>query len=69
MKKYWLVISIIMAVSPIHAQIYKWVDSDGNVNFSDKPHPGAEEIPLPKVQTYSSPQIPVKETQDEALAE
>ncbi|MCX7117539.1 MAG: DUF4124 domain-containing protein [Legionellales bacterium] len=35
--------------------IYKWTDSNGSVHFSDKPYPGAEEIKLPVVQSYSSP--------------
>ncbi len=32
--------------------IYQWVDENGNTVISDKPHPGALEIPLPKPQTY-----------------
>lgn len=28
------------------AQVYKWVDEDGVVHFSDQPRPGAEEIEL-----------------------
>ena len=38
--------------------IYKWTDSSGSVHFSDKPHPGAEEITLPKTPTYSEPTLP-----------
>jgi hypothetical protein len=44
------------------AQIYKWTDSNGDVHFSDKPHPGAEQIQLPNSQTYSPPlkaEVPV----------
>ncbi|MBT1445261.1 DUF4124 domain-containing protein [Shewanella sp. JM162201] len=29
-----------------HATVYKWVDKDGNVHFSDKPHPNAEVVEL-----------------------
>ena len=62
MRKYCFVFWFIMAILPVQAaqtpQIYKWTDSNGNVTFSDKPHEGAEEIVLPKVQTYSSPKIP-----------
>ncbi|AHE67160.1 DUF4124 domain-containing protein [Legionella oakridgensis] len=50
-----LLFCFVMAISPLHAQIYKWTDSNGNVYFSDKPHPGAEKIELPEVQTFSSP--------------
>ena len=51
-----------VAVSPIQAEIYKWTDSNGNVYFSDKPQPGAEEIVLPKVQTYSTPKQVIEPT-------
>ena len=36
------------------AATYRWVDDDGVVHFSDKPHEGAEEIALTKAQGYSS---------------
>jgi hypothetical protein len=38
-----------------NAQVYKIVDKNGNVIFSDKPAPGAKEIYVPPVQTYSVP--------------
>lgn len=63
MKKYCLGLWIIIAMSPLLAQssqIYKWTDSSGSVHFSDKPHPGAEEIELPAVQTYSAPKMPAQ---------
>lgn len=48
--------------------IYKWTDSNGDTHFSDKPHDGAEEITLPKVQTYSTPKIPpIEETPSEPV--
>jgi hypothetical protein len=39
-------------------QVFKWTDGSGNVHFTDKPHPGAEEIPLPSAQPSSSAQPP-----------
>jgi glutaredoxin len=41
------------------AQIYKWVDEDGNVHFSSSPPPnGTAETVKPRVtNTYSSPDI------------
>ncbi|CAN5670453.1 DUF4124 domain-containing protein [soil metagenome] len=44
-----------------HAAVYKWTDAEGNVQFSDKPHPGAEEIKELKPQTYEA--APVKESE------
>ena len=34
-----------------HAKIYKWVDQEGNVKFSDKPHPSQRK----KTQTNKKP--------------
>ena len=37
--------------------LYKWVDAQGNVHYSDKPHPGATKVHLPHSQTYAAPVI------------
>ena len=67
MKSYWLLLGVFIATSSAYAQIYKWTDSTGDVHFSDKPHPGAEEIELPKVQTYSTPQESMAEKTPESI--
>jgi hypothetical protein len=36
--------------------MYKWVDAQGNVHYSDKPAPGATKIDVPKVSTFTPPQ-------------
>ena len=73
MRKYCLLFGMVLAISSLQAdqspQIYKWTDSNGNVNFSDKPHAGAEEIALPKVQTYSTPKISVPEPSSEPVTD
>jgi uncharacterized protein DUF4124 len=39
--------------------IYKWVDPEGRVFYSDKPHAGAQELDLPPINIYSPfPQPP-----------
>ncbi len=38
----------LLAASASPAQVYRWVDEDGVVHYSDTPHPGAEEIRLPE---------------------
>lgn len=61
MKKYCLVIWIILVATSIYAgtsQIYKWTDDNGNVHFSDKTQPGAVVVELPKAQTFSPPTSP-----------
>ncbi|HVA56163.1 MAG TPA: DUF4124 domain-containing protein [Gammaproteobacteria bacterium] len=35
--------------------VYKWVDNQGNVHYTDHPRPGAEKVQLPKTQTYQPP--------------
>ena len=35
-------------------QVYRWVDKDGTVHYSDVPHPEAEELELPEPQTFDS---------------
>ena len=43
---------ILLFTGVVFAQAYKWVDEDGVVHYSDRPHPGAEIIELPR---YSPP--------------
>src|SRR3984957_17565501 len=35
--------------------VYKWVDENGVVHYSDQPHENAEKVELKAPQTYSSP--------------
>lgn len=37
--------------------LYKWVDAQGNVHYSDKPQPGATKLRLPKPTTYAAPDV------------
>jgi hypothetical protein len=36
------------------ATVYKWVDENGVVHYSDQPHPNAEKVHVQAVQTYKS---------------
>lgn len=38
---------------PVHAEIYRWVDDNGNVVFTDEPKPGSEKVELPPTTTYT----------------
>ncbi|MBI5461979.1 MAG: DUF4124 domain-containing protein [Gammaproteobacteria bacterium] len=42
----------------VSAGVYKWVDADGTVHFSDVPQDGAEEVHVPPPQTYTPAQLP-----------
>ncbi|MBI5039985.1 MAG: DUF4124 domain-containing protein [Gammaproteobacteria bacterium] len=42
----------------VSAGVYKWVDADGTVHFSDVPQDGAEKVHVPPPQTYTPAQLP-----------
>ncbi|MFQ5635265.1 MAG: DUF4124 domain-containing protein [Gammaproteobacteria bacterium] len=37
------------------AEVYRWVDDEGQPHYSDRPREGAEIIVIPDAQTYSAP--------------
>jgi hypothetical protein len=39
----------------VAATVYKWVDENGVVHYSDQPHENAQKVELKAPQTYSSP--------------
>jgi hypothetical protein len=47
LKQLFFGIAAVLVTSTVCAQAYKWVDEDGVVHYSDRPHPGAEQIQLP----------------------
>jgi Domain of unknown function (DUF4124) len=38
--------------------VYKWVDENGVVHYSDQPHENAQKVELKAPQTYSAPKAP-----------
>ncbi len=50
-----LIINLLYLTSTF-AGVYKSVDEDGNIIFTDKPVPGAEEIQVDEVQTIKAPE-------------
>jgi hypothetical protein len=57
MKKIVFVVLLAFIMAPLVQadQVYKWVDSQGNVHYSDKPHPGAKKVKVASPQSYSAP--------------
>lgn len=47
------------------ATVYKWVDDNGVVHYSDQPHENAEKVPLKAPQTYTAPKLPATPAQPE----
>lgn len=54
MRHTWLI--LFLFILPAQAEIYRWVDENGNVVFSDESHPSAETIDLPDSTTYTPPE-------------
>jgi len=42
----------------VSATVYKWVDENGVVHYSDQPHENAQKVELKAPQTYSAPKVP-----------
>ncbi|MBM2829514.1 MAG: hypothetical protein HW411_304 [Gammaproteobacteria bacterium] len=42
-------------ILPVAAEVYRSVDEDGEVIYTDKPSPGAEQIEVDEVQTIDAP--------------
>ncbi|MGH8509045.1 MAG: DUF4124 domain-containing protein [Gammaproteobacteria bacterium] len=66
-----LILYCLLGIASVgYAAVYKWTDADGNVQFSDKPHPGAEEVKGLEPQTYGAPvlkgpELPKEQAQKE----
>ena len=60
-----------LLVSQAPAEIYKWVDAEGNVHYSDEPlGPGAKRMRrLPELSTYRPPPLPSKPSSREEIQE
>ncbi len=57
-------LALVLSLIPLFAaaEIYKSVDSEGNVVFSDQPTPGAKKILQQLTPTYAPPPLPQAET-------
>jgi hypothetical protein len=55
-RKTWLVAGLLVACAVQAAVIYKWVDADGVVHYSDQSSPGAEKIhtAAPNISSHST---------------
>lgn len=50
-----LLLTLFVLPAVFGGTLYKWVDDQGNVHYSDKPHTGATKMHLPNAQTYTAP--------------
>ena len=54
-RLFLLLLCCLAATAVMGDDLYKWVDAQGNVHYSDKPQPGAQKLTLPKAATYTAP--------------
>ena len=54
----FLVCVLMLALAPVGAEIYKWVDGNGRIHFTDQPPAGqdAEQVSV-RINTYTSPEV------------
>lgn len=52
-----LLVALFTLPAVLGETLYKWVDDQGNVHYSDKPQPGATKVHLPKPTTYAAPDV------------
>jgi hypothetical protein len=61
-----LLLLVLLTTTPVLADVYRTVDEDGNVIFTDQPSPGAERIEIRKIPTIEAP--PPRLLEEEAQA-
>lgn len=52
---------LLLSAGAAHAEVYKWIDAEGNVHYGDLPPGGeqsAEPVKLPGLSTYQSRPVP-----------
>jgi hypothetical protein len=56
----WMTVFLLLMVSAgaVAAEVWRWVDENGVTHFSDRPHPGAEQVELAPAQTFTAPALP-----------
>jgi hypothetical protein len=55
----WILMALLMAfaVTSGASEMWRWVDENGVVHFSDRPQPGAERIDMRPAQTFTAPPV------------
>ena len=63
----WLPLLLVVFTATLHADVYKHVNEQGEVVYSDTPAPGAEKMKLPELPTYTPPKVPLVRSDDAPL--
>ena len=59
MRSLLFTLMCLASAAVLAATVYKWVDENGVVHYSDQPHPNAEKVQVQAPQTYSAGQYNV----------
>ena len=55
----WVALGLLVGAGGAYATtMYRWVDAQGVVHYSDQPQPGAQSIQMQSAQTYRAPAQP-----------
>ena len=57
MRSLVLLACLLAGMALASTEVFRWVDEDGVVHFSDRPQEGAERVELPEAQTFSAPPV------------
>src|SRR5215813_14419598 len=52
MRRLAFTLLLLVCSVALAATVYRWVDEDGVVHYSDQPHPNAEKMQVHAAQTY-----------------
>ena len=50
-----ILMALLAVVQASGAQVYKIINADGSISYSDRPQEGSEEVDVPTLQTYEAP--------------
>lgn len=60
MKKWTLLLLLLISNFVFAQTIYQWTDAQGNTVYSDKPQQGAQEVTVPDLPSYQAPKPAAK---------
>jgi hypothetical protein len=57
MRWMWMLLLLVFCAGAVASEMWRWVDANGVVHYSDRPRPGAERVEVGAAQTFSAPVI------------
>ena len=58
MRRHLFTLMSLVCSLALAATVYKWVDENGIVHYSDQPHPNAQKVGVQPAQTYKAGDVP-----------